>query len=332
MNVNALVRVPRFKYSDDARKKWVSTVYPLSGYFLELIKHLPWKELGLKYSIFGGAAYELYNRQFYSLTKDHGFDLHTYADPTADIDVSIATTENESALGYSDILFNHVVRELRLRMPIFRKHLFNEDINEHPALESQYGTRTYNHEYVDFFLVTINTSINSIRIRISLEVAEHTDHCVELILESRVSKQSRECPVNHIPTRNLLDEVLGSFGRYFLLLNMYREGNESPDTLTVHIRNNLQRIIYGIKLISLLYKIGSPCVDGSLDEIKDNLELMTYRRELRNIPKELTDEIEQVRDEIQPIVDAIEVKGGGIRVKRRSRKGTRRKSRRKSRR
>lgn len=327
MNVNALVRVPRFKYSDNARKKWVSAVYPLSGYFLDLIKHLPWEELGLKYSIFGGAAYELYNRQFYSLTKEHGFDLHTYADPTADIDVDIITTKNESALEYSDILFNNVVRELRLRMPIFRKHLFNEDINEHPAFEQQDGARTYKHEYVDFFLVSIDTTFNSIRIRISLQVAEHTDHCVELILESRASKRSRECLVNDIPTRNLLDEVVGSFGRYFLLLNIYREGDESPDKLTVHIRNNLQRIIYGIKLIPLLYK-DSPCVDGSLDEIKDNLELMTYRRYLRNIPKELTDEIQQVRDEVQPIVDAIEVKGGGIRMKRRLRKQTRRKLRR----
>lgn len=97
-----LQRTPPFHYTTSAsRQAWTRAVYPYAPYFFQMFQVIPWdsyryeddevivKCSSTPYSIFGGAANELYDREYgHKLPAAHR--LHKSVDPTGDIDCRLS--------------------------------------------------------------------------------------------------------------------------------------------------------------------------------------------------------------------------------------------------
>jgi hypothetical protein len=95
-------RVPPFKYTNSPeRRTWIKMMYPYMPYFANLLREIPWGTFIYKdeqydiindarppYKIIGGAACEFLDDEYKSILPD-SHRLHTFADPTADIDLRI---------------------------------------------------------------------------------------------------------------------------------------------------------------------------------------------------------------------------------------------------
>lgn len=129
-----------FKYTKDKKRiLWNKYTYPIGEYIIQLVQNIPWKDYSFEgkikflyyieddddnlipawkehtiktkpidkfpYYFFGGCVYEILNNEF----KQLGNSLHTYTDPTGDVDVRIGLPNIEIKEkiidDYSDFMF-----------------------------------------------------------------------------------------------------------------------------------------------------------------------------------------------------------------------------------
>jgi hypothetical protein len=162
----------RFRYTTNPeRVAWTEELYPYSSQIASLPGRIPWNEysysgtatvykLGIKedifreitieakasknpYSIFGGAACELYNAKF---KKKGGPNLHETVDPTADVDILIHNpsillqNETEIIEGQIDIVNFNMNTNTFTISPIYDDYthwIFNQVVENLPPIAAQ---------------------------------------------------------------------------------------------------------------------------------------------------------------------------------------------------
>jgi len=248
MEVNALRKVPPFKYTvEEDRKRWISLLYPLSPMFLQLVKDINWAGLGLTYQLFGGTAYELYNAEYYDLTTKEGFNLHTYADPTADIDISVFydPTKNINGTITNTTLFDEILKKVTSLNYYFVKHLGANTFSTALLNKAKYQR----YEQVGFFNITLKYFWgHGYRIRIECTIGTFTDHIMEFIIYPKPPIEVPSLLIKGFYVRDILYELY----RNIAVINEDCFNSRKYTLSNIKAVNHSNRFIYGYKLLDIL--------------------------------------------------------------------------------
>ena len=155
-----LLKTPKFKYTlNEERKVFISSMYPYADYFMNAVRDIPWKlytfaeeteytfhnsksmttiteshreykmcknENYPTYVLLGGCAYEILNKKYRNI------NLHSYCDPTGDIDVSIypprLTTNYDGNNNDGKLLF---FNKENTQINIFYRHFIDWTFNQY---------------------------------------------------------------------------------------------------------------------------------------------------------------------------------------------------------
>lgn len=266
MAENVLVKVPPFKYTSNEfntkRKKWVSTMYPLSTHFLDIVKRIDWKKLGFAYYIFGGAAYEMYNMTYATLTDTYGFNLHTYADPTSDIDVAVAFLDPDS-LNQEKInemigaLYDAIAEQLEAT-PYFTKFLNVPEYSETNTTTNDFGTFLIHDEIGPFILgLHKDKEDTSYRIRLNYKIGDSVDHSMEFLIDKELVAHPLQLHTG-LMVRDLYFEL---YRNIHLIDEWYDDILLNRTDFTVKVINHIGRFTYGFQLLNILYAKKDPILD-----------------------------------------------------------------------
>jgi len=316
MAENGLVKVPPFKYTSNEfntnRKKWVSTMYPLSIYFLDIIKGINWAELGFTYYIFGGAAYEVYNRTYTTLTNSYGFNLHTYADPTSDIDVAVAFLDPsilknpDKMKEMIDALFDAIAQQLEATR-YFNKFLntpnYSENILTPKNKDDTYAPRQVGPFILGYFKDTEDTENTSYRIRLNYKIGDYIDHSMEFLIANGMPGRQHVLNTGLI-VRDLYFELYRNID---LIHEWYDDLVMNRTDFTVKVINHIGRFTYGFQLLNILYAKKDPIFNDIPEKyVNENLskiliDLMIVMDKYKKSPTQRKD-FELIEDHVIPII------------------------------
>jgi hypothetical protein len=270
MSQNIIARTPTFKYTTNKfnkkRKEWISTMYPFSTHFLDILKRIPWTDLGFTYCIFGGAAYEVYNMTYAKITEADGYNLHTYVDPTSDIDVNVTYLDPEiNKLKPEDIseiisnLYSAIADELEA-VPYFTKYLNTPDYSESNKQENEFGPFLLSDQIGPFILGIYQddkTRSVSYRIRVNYKIGVDIDHNMEFLIDTGISSMQLVLNTGLI-VRDLYYELYRNIA---LIDEWFDELLINRTESTVKVLNHIHRFTYGFRLLNTLYKNKDPILN-----------------------------------------------------------------------
>ncbi len=220
--------VPKFKYTDEEdRKQWIEHIYPISEYLLHVVKQIEWERFHLNYFIYGGSALEIYNNQYKALTEKKGFSLHSYVDPTADIDVEVCSNNDSDSF---DTLFDDICIKLQENIiPIEKYSNFTvkptrDDLEKTEAL--YYGTpftvvksKQIHNFVVQYIRADHERKGIDLRIQINIRINDtYKDHCVEFLLNNKKCSEEK---------RFFTEKILG-----YTLINIFSELKNCMDVIS----------------------------------------------------------------------------------------------------
>jgi len=268
MAENILVKIPPFKYTSNEfntkRKKWVSMMYPLSTHFLDIVKRIDWKKLGFAYYIFGGAAYEMYNMTYATLTDTYGFNLHTYVDPTSDIDVIVAFLHPESLttdkiINMIGALYDAIAEQLEATPRYFNKFL-NIPTNFEKNMGHNYNGTFLIGDIIGPLMLELYKDTDkdkSYRIRINYKIEDHIDHSMEFLIGTGFPGHSLQLHTG-LMVRDLYFELYRNID---LINEWYDDILLNRTDFTVKVINHIGRFTYGFQLLNILYVTKDPILD-----------------------------------------------------------------------